>query len=65
MKRKVVWNNKGAFNFLGFCLHAEISPTLLLYRDPRRGMLAVPFKNSDEFSQAGMPTNRRFDLIEE
>ena len=65
MKKKVAWNKNGSLTFAGFARNAETGQTLLLYRDARRGLLATTFEDNDEFSEAGITRNRRFDLIEE
>ena len=63
--KKVTWNKNGALAFAGFARDAKTGEQVLLYRDARLGLLATPFKDTDEFPQAGMPRNRRFDLVEE
>jgi hypothetical protein len=65
MNKKVKWNKSGAYEFVGFCLHADTDEQFLLYRTGRGNIFATPFKADDYFTLAGRPRNRMFDLIEE
>jgi len=62
VKRKVTWKKGGAYKFAGFATVAETGQKMLLYYDGKNGLLATAFKESDEFSQAGMRKDHMFDF---